>query len=167
MFNKNIRDNLSPFYFSSEVGMRLWHYELVRALPDNQLLSQWRELCAIGSRINKIGYPNHLLVNKVMDYSYKEILLYAERVIEEMNYRRFKIHAKSYDIFYKNILSNKNKFKNVKQSVCGQFKGWHDSKYYYQCFFNLQEKYDCGGIKDYEWERILKNKKFFDSNSRL
>ena len=146
--------------------MRLWHYELVRALPDNQLVSQWRELCAIASRINKIGYPNHILVNKVMDYSYKEILDYAERVVEEMVHRGFKINVKTYDTFYQNILNNKDKFKNIKESRLGQFKGWHNYRYYWQCYFNLQEKYDCHAISKKEWQRIATNKRLFVSFSR-
>lgn len=146
--------------------MRLWHYELIRALPDAQLLSQWRELCAIASRINKLGYPNHLLVNKVMDYSYKEFLQYSERVVEEMHYRGYKINMKVYDTLYQNILNNKNKFKDVKESVCGQYKGWHNNRYYWQCYFNLQEKYDCHGISKREWQRIAKNKNWFVSYSR-
>lgn len=145
--------------------MRLWHYELVRALPDQQLVSQWRELCAIASRINKIGYPNHLLVNKIMDYSYKELLDYAEEVIEELNYRHFKINMRKYDIFYQNILNNRDKFKNLKISQCGQFKGWHDKRYYYQCYSNLQEKYDCGGISNVEWSRIVKNQRFYSAQN--
>lgn len=144
--------------------MRLWHYELVRALPDKQLVSQWRELCAIASRINKIGYPNHLLVNKIMDYSYKEFLDYSERVVNEMYYRGFKMNVVKYDQFYQNILNNRDKFKNVKQSVCGQFRGWHTKRYYWQCYSNLQEKYDCGGISETEWARVVKNGRFVSSS---
>lgn len=144
--------------------MRLWHYELVRALPDKQLVSQWRELCAIASRIDKIGYPNHLLVNKIMDYSYKELLDYAERVTEEMHYRGFRMSIVKYDRFYQNILNNRDKFKNVKQSICGQYRGWHTKRYYWQCYGNLQEKYDCGGISEAEWARVVKNGQFVSSS---
>lgn len=146
--------------------MRLWHYELVRALPDNQLVSQWRELCAIASRIAKIGYPNHLLVNEVMNYEHTEILSYAEEVIEEMYHRGFKINMKVYDTFYQNILSNKDKFKAIKKSNNGKFNGWHNYRYYWQCYFNLQEKYDRHGISKSEWQRIASNKRYFVLKSR-
>ena len=141
--------------------MRLWHYELIRALPDAQLVSQWRELCAIASRINTLGYPNHLLVNKVMYYSAKELIDYSDRVIEEMVYRGFKINPVVYQRFCDNVLNNKDKFKNVKESHIGQYKGWHNDKYYWQCYHNLQEKYDCGGISKEEWKRLEKSKKYF------
>lgn len=103
--------------------MRLWHYELVRVLPDQQLISQWRELCAIASRIDKIGYPNHLLANKVMYYSAKELIQYSERVTEEMHYRGIKISATVYMRFWHNVMDNADKFKNIKESQLGQYKG--------------------------------------------
>lgn len=141
--------------------MRLWHYELVRVLPNQQLVSQWRELCAISARIEKRGYPNHLLVNKVMDYSHIELIEYSNRVIEEMNYRNFKINMKKYDDFIQNLYKNKNKFKNIKKSYLGQYIGWHTEKYYYQCYYNLEEKHDCGGISDDEWFKIQMNEHHF------
>lgn len=141
--------------------MRLWHYELVRVLPDQQLISQWRELCAIASRIDKIGYPNHLLANKVMYYSAKELIQYSERVTEEMHYRGIKISATVYMRFWHNVMDNADKFKNVKESQLGQYKGWHNDRYYWQCYHNLQEKYDCGGIHEREWNRIQKNRSYF------
>lgn len=140
--------------------MRIWHYELVRALPDAQLVSQWRELCAIAKRIELYGYPNHLLVNKVMDYSAQELINYADEVIEEMNYRHFRINIMTYNNFIHRLVNSENKFKNIKKSQCGQYKGWHDSRYYWQCFYNLQEKHDCGGLTENEWNRIKRNKKF-------
>lgn len=144
--------------------MRLWHYELIRALPDKQLLSQWRELCAIASRINKIGYPNHALVNKLIFYSYKEFLDYSERVVEEMYHRKFKINMRVYDTLYQNILNNRDKFHAVRESICGQYKGWHTKRYYWQCYRNLQEKYDCDAISKEEWEKIEDNAKFVRRN---
>ena len=34
------------------------------------------------------------------------------------------------------------------------FKNWHNDRYLKQCFFNLQEKFDCDGIGLIEWEKI-------------
>ena len=34
------------------------------------------------------------------------------------------------------------------------FGNWHNNRYYEQCYYNLQEKYDCGGILSMSWERI-------------
>ena len=57
--------------------MRLWHKSLIEVLPRQQLLGQWRELSAIASNINKKGTPNHILVNKIMDYPNNDIVSYA------------------------------------------------------------------------------------------
>ena len=48
--------------------MRLWHTELIKVLPREQLVAQWRELCAIAGAVQKNGTPNHILVNFVLDY---------------------------------------------------------------------------------------------------
>lgn len=31
---------------------------------------------------------------------------------------------------------------------------WHEDRYFIQCYYNLQEKYDCGGISPEDWEKI-------------
>jgi hypothetical protein len=31
------------------------------------------------------------------------------------------------------------------------FEGWHNIRYFSQCYNNLAEKYDCGGITKEEW----------------
>ena len=34
------------------------------------------------------------------------------------------------------------------------FPGWHTDEYLKQCYYNLQEKHDRGGITDQEWQDI-------------
>ena len=36
------------------------------------------------------------------------------------------------------------------------FNGWHyrNDRYLVQCLYNLQEKYDCGGVTFDEWDNI-------------
>ena len=36
------------------------------------------------------------------------------------------------------------------------YEGWHNYRYLRQCLFNLQEKADCGGISNEEWNKISK-----------
>ena len=36
------------------------------------------------------------------------------------------------------------------------FEGWHNERYLKQCYYNLQEKYDCGGISKEEWMKVYK-----------
>ena len=39
-----------------------------------QLIAQWRECSAIAGNIVKLGFPNHILVNKIMDYDIDEFI---------------------------------------------------------------------------------------------
>ena len=34
------------------------------------------------------------------------------------------------------------------------YRDWHNDRYLKQCYHNLQEKYDCGGITKDEWNII-------------
>ena len=34
------------------------------------------------------------------------------------------------------------------------FEAWHDKRYLLQCFYNLQEKFDCGGLTPDEWKLV-------------
>ena len=145
--------------------MRLWHKDLITYLPKQQLLAQWRECCAICSNWANKGTPNHLLVNKVMEYSPIEFVEYSMMVTEELEKRAYEISKKS----KKNFGDNYNKlthyyiYNNTKI-----FKYWHNERYLKQCLFNLQEKYDCGGIPENEWKMIEeKFGEYLKSNSEL
>lgn len=132
--------------------MRLWHKDLIRYLPRKQLIAQWRECCCIARNIHENGTPNHILVNPVLDYPEDEFNTYAEMIVEEMRNRRYEIDIwKFYRWRY-----DKNAI--LPGSI---FRGWHSQRYLVQCYYNLQEKYDRGGISEEEW-RI-----FEDGYSRL
>ena len=36
------------------------------------------------------------------------------------------------------------------------FPDWHNDRYLEQCYFNLEEKYDCGGVAQ-EWFKKIQN----------
>jgi len=125
--------------------MRLWHKNLIKVLPRKQLLSQWRECCCIAKLISESGTPNHILVNKIMDYDISHFVNYTELVISEMNKRGWKINTEK---FYKYFQGMDIREYNI------IFFNWHNFRYLTQCFYNLQEKYNCGGISDEEWDKI-------------
>ena len=60
--------------------MRLWHKDMISILPREQLVAQWRELSAIAGNIQTKGTPNHILVNKIMDYPLNHFVTYAAAV---------------------------------------------------------------------------------------
>lgn len=136
--------------------MRLWHKELIPFLPRQQLISQWRELCCIAKNININNTPNHLLVNKIMDYNSEHLIMYTKLVINEMKNRNYNISQKSFDSFLKNLKISKKQYNNINLDFDDIFNGWHNKRYYKQCYYNLEEKYDCGGIFKSEFKKIRK-----------
>ena len=77
--------------------MRLWHKDLIPVLPRRQLLSQWRECCAIAGEINKCGSPRSPLTRKIMDYPIEHFVIYSRCVIQEMTFRGYKVNGDAFD----------------------------------------------------------------------
>lgn len=128
--------------------MRIWHKSLIPYLPREQLIAQWRECSAIAGSIIKNGTPNHILVNKILDYPIEEFIMYSILVRKEMSARGYKTMQSVMD----KILSLNPQFDgDVPRPL---FKDWHNHRYLMQCFANLQEKYDCGGIKEEDWKKV-------------
>ena len=139
--------------------MRLWHKDLIPVLPRQQLLGQWRECCLIAKNIAENGTPNHILVNKIMNYPLEHFYQYCIDIEEEMDSRGYNANlGKIYDQLLKIV--DKSFFlpwyEYVKPFSNEMFSTWHTNKYLTQCFYNLQEKYDCGGIPYDEWALVLK-----------
>lgn len=145
--------------------MRLWHKDLIPVLPRQQLLGQWRECCAIAKSIVEKGTPNHILVNRIMDYKITSFATYCSLIVDEMKKREYNVSESSMskleDYLFEwscnemkpqifRLLSDK------KVDNDELFSGWHNDSYLRQCYFNLQEKYDCGGISAEEWDKIVK-----------
>lgn len=131
--------------------MRIWDKELIEVLPRKQLLGQWRELRAIAGAIEKHGTPRHALVNKVLQFSYKDFLQYTNWIRQEMLVRGYKPSLSTYQEIEYLISKNKELFNNT---VTNSFAKWHDLTYLQICVMNLQEKYDCGLITAEEWNKI-------------
>lgn len=129
--------------------MRLWHKDLIPVLPRQQLLSQWRECCAIAKSISEKGTPNHILVNKIMDYPMGHFWKYGYLIMKEMERRGYKC---DFDRFEKWI---DKPYALITPSTYHLFENWHNERYLIQCYHNLEEKYDCGGVPKDEWKKVL------------
>ena len=130
--------------------MRLWHYKLIPFLPKSQLLAQWRELNCIFK--NK---PKHILINYVYEYPAKALYSYSLRVINQMHERGYRI--KSLDNFkrYYQDCADELSLNNpwlIRLDQENPFPKHHEVRYFEQCFFNLEEKYDRGQ-KDFTKEQ--------------
>ena len=132
--------------------MRLWHWKLISALPREQLVAQWRELSAIAGNLNTKGTPNHILVNKVCDYPREHFISYALYVRQEMTRRGYRTMDSVWNKIYCTRDSDYGEMEIV--PLKDLFPGWHNDRYLAQCYHNLEEKYDCGGVAE-EWFRKI------------
>ena len=127
--------------------MRIWHTDLIPYLPRTQLLAQWRELNSIFKKQDK-----HILINYVYEQP-RELYLFTEKVIDEMNKRNYKI--KSLDNFKKYFANKDIIIFNSKKT----FKE-HDKDYLTICYYNLLEK--CmRGQKDFTLDIWYKLDSFY------
>lgn len=126
--------------------MRLWHKDLIEVLPRQQLLGQWRELNSIYKKQDK-----HILINFIYDYDITDIIWYSTLVYDEMVKRGYKCDTKNFKRRYSMTMETA---KCVPIPYDTIFKNKMNERYLKQCLYNLQEKYDCGGISQEEWQKI-------------
>ena len=80
--------------------MRLWHKNLIPVLPRQHLLGQWRECCLIAKNIHDKGTPNHILVNKIMEYPIDHFFRYGIGIREEMTRRGYKCDVNKFKKYF-------------------------------------------------------------------
>lgn len=129
--------------------MRLWHKDLISVLPREQLLGQWKECSAIAGAIQKNGTPNHILVNYVTN-DLNAFVMYSYMVRQEMKRRGYRTMENVWTKI--NSLVSDDSWEACAYSSI--FPNEHNFRYYVQCYYNLQEKYDRGGIKEEDWKNI-------------
>ena len=138
--------------------MRMWHVDLISYLPRLQLISQWREVCLIANEWAIYGTPNHILVNEVTKYPLSHFVSYCNMVLSEMKSRGYRIMPNTLNRLNGNIIKiNDGRFAGglivsdtgiIRDYI---YEDWHNSRYLLQCYFNLEEKHDRGGISEAEW----------------
>lgn len=122
--------------------MRLWHKDLLSYLPRNQLLGQWRELNSLYKNENK-----HILINFAYENK-NDLYCYSLMVLTQMALRGYQYNI---DNFRKYFGDEKQYKKINKEEV---FKNKMNNRYLKQCYYNLEEKYDCGAISNDDWKNI-------------
>lgn len=131
--------------------MRLWHTQLISALPREHLVAQWRELSAIAGSIQTKGTPNHVLVNFVMNYDFDHFISYAYYIRQEMTARKYRTMN---TVWYK-IVSLKPNWKLLPLEEV--YKNKMNDFYLTVCYYNLYEKFDCGMFDNFdEIEKIYR-----------
>lgn len=140
--------------------MRLWHFGIVKSLPELQLRSQWRECVAIAKDLSETGFTHHLLINRLMRYNKEEFNAYCYIVYSAMTERGIFPTEKS-------IMKLHEYTGFVPQSkmyiLGGLYNGWHTKEYLRSNMANLWEKHFMGvgvsQITDKEWETLCRGYK--------
>lgn len=126
--------------------MRIWHTDLIPVLPKQQLNGEWRELNTIFKAKKPI---NHLLINFAYDYPKAHLLAYAIKILAERKRRGYKYNTAAMNEYF-----TAEDYAEA-EKITVPFPNKMTERYLIQCYYNLQEKYDCGGVTDGEWIRIL------------
>ena len=128
--------------------MRLWHKLFIDVLPREQLVAQWRELPACAGAIQKNGTPNHVLVNFILDYDYDHFISYAYYIRQEMTRRNYR----TMNSVWNKIITLKSDWNLLPLNEI--YKEKMNDEYEQICYWNLREKWLCGGITAADWQKI-------------
>lgn len=116
--------------------MRLWHEDLIKNLPRQQLLGQHRECAAL--RGKGWGKP-HSTVNYVFEHSPYKLYLYHKLVMEEIKNRGYKPDPLWENPNYRG--KNESEYDNLeKKKITKPIYKEHDNKYLQECIENLKSK---------------------------
>lgn len=130
--------------------MRLLHTQLISVLPEEQLMHQWDDLFHITMAIQKNDPPNHLLVNFILDYPFDHFISYAYYVREEMIRRGYHVT----DNIWKRMTFLVKDGKYTLLPLNEVYFDKMNHTYLLICYYNLLEKYLCGGISNKDWDKI-------------
>ena len=138
--------------------MRLWHYELLPYLPELQFKGQLRELVAIMHDWRDKGKTNHILINRVMEYSKEDLFRYSVRYDDEFIRRYGTSMGEKYKREFIDFCHDRHSYLSYEI-----FKDWHNKEYLRVCMANLYEKHHFGvgksRITDEEWQRLVEGYK--------
>lgn len=132
---------------------------MIPVLPRKQLISQLRECVQIGKALYEKGTPNHIIVNRVAQYYPEDYGKYCKLLIDEIRDRGYNVSDKTIEKLNLYCKTDIEKlyvsplepiFCDSSWGSCG----FHNDRYFRQCYYNLQEKYDDGIISDEEWNRF-------------
>lgn len=119
--------------------MRLWHIDLLKKLPRQQLLGQHRECCALRG----LGwYIKHSTVDYVFEHNYISLYNYHYHVMMEMERRGYNVDPIWKSMLYRGkkigfvsfeLLPNVSYIKYIRYPE-------HNQQYYQECILNLKQK---------------------------
>lgn len=137
--------------------MRLWHYDLIRYLPDKLLKHQFKDCCKIAKTIMYKGKIHDHKVEYIFHYHYRDFLMYCDEVRRELVSRGCYLDDKACEDIRKYVLYSKALFINDEDPavhIHPVFSVKHNCRYLMQCLYRIQELYDDYCITDEEYDRF-------------
>ena len=126
--------------------MRMWHIDLLPYLPHRQLMGIPRELSAIIGELEKTGKltreRGYLLVTP-LNYIRKEDLITYIKCVKRAGAGK--------ESFMNDLCNRVDKLTCLGKEPIRE---WHDARYLRICYYNLLEKFLCGGFSEEEYERL-------------
>ena len=138
--------------------MKIWHKDLIKVLPRTQLIRLLKDCIHIIQLKMQYGditaadvrgaYPYSAL--RVNEYDVDNVLAYTKLVCEEIQKRLYTVSDKTKQelehiyIIYSLLHTNVNELPYLNVQYKDIFKGWHNKRYLKQCYYILEEMYDCG-----------------------
>ena len=147
--------------------MKIWHKDLIKVLPRTQLIRLLKDCIRLAQFKMQYGnittadvrgsYPYSVL--RVNDYSIDDVLAYTKLVCDEIHKRLYSVSDKTMQelkhIYMVDALLHTNDeeppYLNIQYKDI--FKGWHNKRYLKQCYYLLEEMYDCGVYSEGDIEK--------------
>ena len=147
--------------------MKIWHKDLIKVLPRTQLIRLLKDCIRLAQFKMQYGnittadvrgsYPYSVL--RVNDYSIDDVLAYTKLVCDEIHKRLYSVSDKTMQelkhIYMVDALLHTNEeeppYLNIRYKDI--FKGWHNKRYLKQCYYLLEEMYDCGVYSEGDIEK--------------
>lgn len=119
--------------------MRLWHQDLIKLLPDQQLRGQHRECSAL--RGNGWG-RKHATVDYVFTHSPYMLYEYHLLIMKEMRDRGYKVDKLWYNPLYRGKICEPYTYEELNYEIHSKGKIYreHNEEYLKECLDNLASK---------------------------
>ena len=134
---------------------RVWHKDLIPVLPRKVLMRQWRECCVIARNKVTAGSVGSARMRRIEDYPKAHFGRYALDVAKECEARGIPVDRMQFFRWFDQWKDDSSVGSSLvdidKDDV---FSGWHNDRYMFQCWYDLQEMFDCGEITKEDWLRV-------------
>lgn len=131
---------------------RVWHKDLIHVLPDKVLLRQWRECCVIARNKVTSGSVGGARIRRIEDYPKWHMMQYYVNVCVELEKRGHQVDRRAFFRWFDRWHDGTEKTGDIDNDSL--FREWHSTRYLVQCWYDLQEMFDCGEISGDEFNEV-------------